>query len=169
MVHLLTNHNSTRPLTAAETSLDIQKQKELREQQKEAKQLDSRLKRCEIKMKNTVKKSKEIQKLIDEVKSVDEMSENELRQFLLESRTWEKKTDELTKTKESIEEDFVGETVDADLEDEFETEYQDAIDKVTDLIKKLTVKDKEKGLFTLAPSKSKEKVVYPDHFIGIIL
>lgn len=169
MIQLLTNHNSTRPLTAAETtSLDIQKQKEMREQQKEAKQLDSRQKRCEIKMKNTVKKSREIQRLVDEVKSVDEMSENEVRQFLLESRAWEKKTEDLTKTKESIEEDFIGETADVDLEDEFENEFQDAIDKVADLIKKLTVKDKEKGLYTLAPSKSKEKVVYPDPFTGIM-
>ena len=160
---------TSRPLTAAEaSSLDTQKQTEAREKEKEAKVAENRKKKCEVKMKNTVKKSKDIKDILGEVKDVDTLSENEIRQYMLESKNWERKTDELTKSKEAIDEEFVGDAIDQNLKEEFETEYESTIEMMTSLIKSLTLKDKERGLFSLAPSKSKEKVIYPDHFTGVM-
>ena len=94
------------------------------------------------------------------------MTDQEIRENLLNSKDWEKQVDDLTTSKEAIELDSVGVTVSEETKGNFETDLHDAIDKVCTLIENLKVIDKERALHTLAPSKVKENIVYPKPFSG---
>ena len=112
-------------------------------------------------MKNSTKKSKDlVHKLCDVLnKDCEDMTDQEIRENLLNSKDWEKQIEALTANKEAIDLDSVGVVVNEDIKEEFETELLDAIDKVCNLIEKLKLVDKEKALHTLAPSKVKENIV----------
>ena len=91
-----------------------------------------------------------------------------MRQNMVETKEWKKKVEDLTKSKETIEEQILGVDVDASIKEEFDNTFDDAIDRIENKIKNLVLQDKERGLFTLAPSKVKETVVYPSTFEGKI-
>ena len=139
-----------------------------REAEKEAQVAAEKSQKVEIKMKNSTKKSKDLVHKLRDVLSKDceEMTDQEIRENLLNSKDWEKQIQDLTASKEVIDLDSVGVVVNNDIKEEFETELHDAIDKVCNLIEKLKLVDKEKALHTLAPSKVKENIVYPKAFSG---
>ena len=55
---------------------------------------------------------------------------------------------------------------DQELVDNLHEAYQKAEDEVTKRILSLTERDSKLGLYTLAPSKNKETICYPDVFCG---
>ena len=157
----------------AASSVDVQNlqfilDRTQREAEKEAQVAAEKVQKVEIKMKNTTKKAKDLVHKLRDVLSKDceEMTDQEIRENLLNSKDWEKQIETLTANKEAIDLDSVGVVVNKDIKEAFETELLDAIDKVCNLIENLKVVDKEKALHTLAPSKVKENIVYPKAFSG---
>ena len=61
---------------------------------------------------------------------------------------------------------MIGQPVDVELKTRFQQEIESMMTRVSKLMKDLKLKDKERGLYTLAPAKTKEKVVYPEPYSG---
>ena len=78
------------------------------------------------------------------LKPSEEMSENEVRQYMVETKEWKKKIDDLTRTKESTDEEMVGLDVDPSLKEEYEESFDDALDRAENKIKNLRLQDKER-------------------------
>ena len=117
-------------------------------------------------MKNLLSKAKDINRLVLASK-IEEMSEQEIRKNVYKTQDWEKEIKSMKTSKMDLDLEMVGVgDVDADLKDEFDDEYDKAIQDMPDLIKNLTLKDEELGLHTLAPNKGKSTVCYPDVFNG---
>ena len=97
---------------------------------------------------------------------VIDMSEQTIRKNLLESKVWEEKLDSLIAAKEMIDEDTVNVTFDSNIKTELYFEFNMLLKTVEEKVQKLSLLDAELGLHTLAPSKVKENVVYPNPFQG---
>ena len=134
--------------------------------EKEDKVKEEKALKLEVRMKNHAKKTVALKETILAVGSCDDMSEQEIRKNLLESKEWEKKVDTLVTGKEAIDEEVVGLVVDENLKSEVQAKFEELLDTVVRKVKELTVLDSELGLHTLAPSKVKDKVVYPEPFKG---
>ena len=74
--------------------------------------------------------------------------------------------EELTKTKEYIDEESPNLKCDSTAHTKMITEFQELAELIRSKIENLTFQDKELGLHTLAPLKVKENVVYPEPFTG---
>ena len=122
--------------------------------------------KLEVRMKNHLKKTKDLNETIQAVGACDNMSEQEIRKNLLESKEWEKKVDSLVTVKEAIDEEIVGLVVDENLKTNVQAKFDELLDTVEKKVKELTVLDAALGLHTLVPSKVKDKVVYPEPFKG---
>ena len=57
-------------------------------------------------------------------------------------------------------------TFDTDIKSQVEKEFDDLLDCIETKVKELTLLDTNLGLHTLAPSKVKENIVYPEPFKG---
>ena len=90
------------------------------------------------------------------------MSEQTIRKNLLESKEWERKLDALIAAKETIDEETVNVTFDSNTKAELDFEFDKLLKIVEEKVKKLILRDAELGLYTLAPSKVKENIVYPE-------
>ena len=117
-------------------------------------------------MKNHLKKTKVLKETILLLPDCQDMSEQEVRKNLLDLMNWERKIDDLTSTKETIDEETVSLDDDDDLKTEMEQEFDNLVDSISNKIKDLKLQDSNLGLHTLAPSKVKENVVYPENFSG---
>ena len=169
MLELLADYETSRPTADVEAqNLQFTRDKVQKEAEKEAKIAQQNKLKVELKMKNATKKSQDLKKKINPVLSKDceTMSDQEIRENLLNSKNWEKEVEALTTSKEAIELDAIGIDVDPDTKNDFQDEFHDAIDKVCILVENLKLIDKEKSLHTLAPSKVKENIVYPKPFSG---
>ena len=71
-------------------------------------------------MKNHLKKTKVLKETILLLPDCQDMSEQEVRKNLLDLMNWERKIDDLTSTKETIDEETVSLDVDDDLKTEME-------------------------------------------------
>ena len=117
-------------------------------------------------MKNAVRKSKDLSKKVLSIKHTDLLSEQEIRENLIDSKKWEEQLSDLTTYKDNVEEDLVGVDVDPKLKKEMDDAFEEALDGITNKIEHLVLKDKKLGLFSLAPNKVKENIVYPPAFSG---
>ena len=133
-----------------------------REDEKEARLATEKKTKIELRMKTVAKKSKDLTHKIREIldKDCQDMTDQERRENLLNSKDWERQIDDLTTRKEAIEVDSVGVDVNEGTKNTFEAEVHDAIDKVCMLIENLKLVEKEKALHTLPSSKMKDNVIY---------
>ena len=109
--------------------------------------------KCELKMQNSIKKCKSLIQIVKAVKGAEDMTENEVRHHMVESKEWKKAIEDLTKSKEDIDVEILEVDVEASLKSEFDLSYEDVFDRVDNKIKNLHLQDKERGLYSLAPSK----------------
>ena len=137
--------------------------------QKEDKSAEIKKQRLVVRMNHHLKKTKALKETIEALTDCKDMSEQEIRKNLLESKNWEKKVDDLTSVKETIDEDIVSLDVDGSLKAEVEDEFDLLVESVQNKIKELKLLDTGLGLHTLAPSKVKENVVYPKYFNGLMV
>ena len=166
-VTMIADYEVNKPITPAEKSqLDIMAAKQKKEKDKEAKVAKENEEKAILKIKNAVKKFSDLKKKITDVKSIEEMSEQEIREKLIESQKWEKKIEEFTSVKEAIDQELVTVDVEETLIDQLSEEFDRILEIASEKIKSLTMKDKELGLFTLTPNKVKENIVYPMVFEG---
>ena len=82
---------------------------------KEDKAIEEKTLKFKIRMENHLKKTKALNETILAIGNCDEMSEQEVRKNLMESKEWEKKVDNLLTGKETIDEETVGLGLDEDL------------------------------------------------------
>ena len=136
------------------------------ENQKEKKGSEEKRAKFEVRMRNHLTKTIDLKQSVLRLKDCTDMSEQEIRKHLLESKDWEKKVEKLTTCKETVEEEILSLDVDQDLQQEFETEFDELVDCVKKKIDELALEDAALGLHTLSPNKVKENVVYPKPFNG---
>ena len=113
-----------------------------------------------------MKRTKSLMESIVATGDCEDMSEQAIRKNLLESKVWEKKLDSLIAAKEAIDVETVNVTFDSNIKEELDSEFEMLLDTVEQKVKELTLLDSSLGLHTLAPSKVKENVVYPEPFKG---
>ena len=139
MVQLLTAFEASRPLSSLEENkLDLMKRKEVRESEKEAKMAQEKKQKTELKMKNAVKKWQYLSKKVLSIKHTEQLSEQEIREHLIQSKNWEKQVSDLATYKENIDEDMIGIDIDPNLKKEMDDAFEEAIDGVTNKIEHLT-------------------------------
>ena len=166
-VQLVAEYETNRPMSVAEKSnLEALEQKEARIRDKEKREAEVRKEKMELKMKSAINKFKELNSTVSKIKATREMSEQEIREYLLESKKWEKKIEDFTGVKETIDQDSVGMSFDIDLKQEVDVEFGEVTDLIANKVAHLALKDKELGLHTLTPNKIKENIVYPPAFYG---
>ena len=119
-------------------------------------------------MKNHSSNCLSLCKKVDAHKDVELMNEQEIRLALLEWRDkWDKELENLKSKKEKLEEE---ELYDIDDDNEhvqsFRNNYEKVSETVDEKYKLLIDKDKELGLYILAPNKTKESICYSETFTG---
>ena len=136
------------------------------ENMKEEKAAGEKKAKFEIRIQNHLKKIRSLRETVEAIGDCEEMSEQTIRKNLLESKEWEKKLDSLLTAKETIDEETVSLTFDSDIKSDLASEFNMLLDTVEEKVKGLKLLDSKLGLHTLAPSKVKENVVYPEPFKG---
>ena len=112
-------------------------------------------------------KSVAIKNKILKVKKAAEMTDNEVREHIIESKEWEKSVKELVSSREKAEEDLVGLDVEANEITDLKENVQNAVDILASKIGSLKMEDKTRGLFTaVSKNLSRENVVFPEAFAG---
>ena len=101
------------------------------------------------------------------VKKVAEMTDNEVREHIIESKDWERSVKDLVLSREKAEEDLVGLDVEDKEISELKENVQNAVDILASKIGNLKSEDKTRGLFTaVSKNLSRENVVFPEAFAG---
>ena len=162
------DYEVSRPLSVAEkAAFDDKRSKEEKDRQKELKSAEEKKEKTVLKIQNAVRKFKDLNRSVSKVKATSEMSEQEIREHLQESKKWEKKVEDFTSAKETIEQELVGvDGVDEVLKEELNKEFDEVIELVSNKMEYLALTDKDLGLHTLSPNKVKENIIYPDPFRG---
>ena len=112
-------------------------------------------------------KSVEVKNVILKAKKAAEMTDNEIRECIIESRDWEKSVKEIVSRKEKAEEDSVGLDIEAKEITDLKEEVQNAVDILATKIENLKKEDKTRGLFTaVSKNLSRENVIFPEAFAG---
>ena len=166
MHELISTFESSRPLTKAETTqLNLQQEKE-REKEKKEKARKENTAKAEFRIKSLVGKAKNLNRVVSDLKETESMTEQQVRENLLETKLWGKKLNDLEAAKEKVDQDLILIDVNNDLKTNLEDEFEDMLRVVKEKIEDLILKDKMLKLYTLAPNKVKENIVYPKVFTG---
>ena len=105
--------------------------------------------------------------LKDELENLDEvsaMSDNQIRESLLASKEWKKDLKTFESLKETLDVDMIPITIEEDLKNNFQKEYKEVVELVKNKMSELVIADKDLGLYSLAETKNKTMVQYPDPF-----
>ena len=157
---------SNKPMTQAEKeALDLKKAKIEFEKEKENKLKIERSKKNEIARKTIIRKVEELKKIVSKVESPSDLSDQEIRAHMLDTKKWEDKLDNIMSLKDKLEENLVS------MENE-ENEVESLNDTVGDLVSAIKGKiteleevDKSRCLYSLSKAV-KETAVYPESFSG---
>ena len=71
--------------------MELQRQKEKRILEEKQTANNLKTEKCELKMRNSIKKSNSLVSIVKPLKPSEEMSENEVRQYMIETKEWKKK------------------------------------------------------------------------------
>ena len=123
-------------------------------------------KKLTLKIKNATTRFKSLKEEVSNLSDVSDMCDNDIRESLAASKEWKKDLKAFQLLKENLDIEMVTVTIEEDFNTEFQTVYDETVDLVTKFMADLTVKDKSLGLFSLAESKSKSIVQYPEPFGG---
>ena len=95
------------------------------------------------------------------------MTDNEIREKFIESKTWKKKVAELEESRDAIDAESVGSKIeDKELFDMKEI-VQACVDLMENKKENLELEDNKRGLFTtINKNLSRENVVFPENFSG---
>ena len=119
-------------------------------------------------MKNHLSNFLSLCEKVDAHKDVELMTEQEICMALLEWKDeWKKELENLKSKKEKLEEEDL---YDIDEDNEHVQTFRNNYEKVSETVDKkfklLIDKDKELGLYIIAPNKTKESICYPETFSG---
>ena len=161
------------PLSEVENATIDLKKKEYEDRKAfQAKREADEKKRVLKKLEQCSEKANSLIDIIRGEKDVEEMTDQEIREAIsVRSKEWKIDLGRLRKLKEEFDLDVSAIDLDEDETDRvtrMDDEFKKAEEDVTETIKALLDKDKELGLFTLAPLKNKEHISYPKVFSGKI-
>ena len=125
-------------------------------------------KKLVLKVTNATARFKSLKDEVSKLSEVDLMSEHEIRESLLSSKDWKKDLKSFETLKETLDIDMVSTAIDEDLNTQFQKEYKETVELVTEKVSKLILADKNLGLYSLTENKSKSTVQYPDPFGGTL-
>ena len=112
-------------------------------------------------------KANKLKSSILKIKKVSEMTDNEIREKFIESKTWEKKVAEMEESRDAIDAESVG----SKIEDKELLDMKEIVQACVDLMENkkehLELEDNKRGLFTtINKNLSRENVVFPENFSG---
>ena len=159
MHELISTFESSWPLTKAETTqLNLKQVKERREKEKEEKARKENTTKAELWIKSLVGKAKDLNKVVSDLKETESMTEQEVRENLLETKLWGKKLNDLEAAKEKVDQDLISIDVNNDLKTNLEDEFEDMLRVVKETrpeVSKLTPENKRNSQVTkLSPTES---------------
>ena len=105
--------------------------------------------------------------MILKLKKASDMTDNEIRKKLVDSKAWEKKAADLRKTREHIEAESTCLNIEAKEIFDMNTIVQECLDALRAKIENLEHEDEKRGLFTsINKNISRENVSFPENFSG---
>ena len=164
LTDLIKAAEEAKPMSAYEQqSIDLKKNEHIARKNEKSSKVKTKIDLCH-------KDANSLIAIMENATDVEEMSDQQIRMSILNDfKKWEDKVKELKKATEAITIDLADLDLDVseqELVDNLHEAYQKAEEEVTKRIKSLTDKDSKLGLYTLAPSKNKETICYPDVFCG---
>ena len=126
----------------------------------------------ELRAKAGIKKSfiddkvKALLKKIKSFKTPKDMSNDEVRFAIKESRTWEKKFDDIVFEQQKYYEECVAFNDLEEAKEQVRAEIESLEDAISDKVSLLNTEDEERGLSCRAENRSKDTVVFPAVFRG---
>ena len=131
----------------------------------ENKKLEELRAKARIKKSFTEDRIKSLKQKVQSFKTPSEMTNDEVRFAMKESKSWEKKYDEIVTEQQRYYEECV--PFDDMEEDKENVILVEALgDAISDKVSLLEVEDEERGLSCRAENKSKDTVVFPSQFKG---
>ena len=157
---------ANQPMSQAEKEdLDLRKRQISREDEERNKTKADKAKKVSIDMQDIASRSKILWESIHGIKKASDLSDQDIRQHLLDSKRWESKVEEITSSKVKVDKDIIGVEV---KPDDIQT-LNDVVEKmkinVKEKIAELKNVDGERCLFSLSKSV-KDLAVYPPVFKG---
>ena len=106
--------------------------------------------------------------MVNDLGEVTDLTEHVIRDSLIESKDWRKDLKTFRDLKESIDLEILSADIEEEVQTELQEAYDDMVSSVTKKIDELNKADKDLGLFALNESKSKSTIHYPDPFSGAL-
>jgi len=127
---------------------------------------DDELKKLSLKVKNATRKFKDLYDDVSKLSAVTDMTEHEIRESVIASKDWKRDLKSYLDLKEKLDIEFISVSLDEEVTEIFDKTYDDMVKAATDMMSNLITADKYLGLYSLADSKTKTTVQYPDIFGG---
>ena len=125
-------------------------------------------KKLVLKVTNATARFKSLKDELENLDEVSAMSDNQIRESLLASKEWKKDLKTFESLKETLDVDMITITIEEDLKNNFQKEYKEVVELVKNKMSELVIADKDLGLYSLAETKNKTMVQYPDPFSGTL-
>ena len=122
--------------------------------------------KLKLKVSNAKSKFKSLKDEVSKITDIKGMSDNEVREHVVTSREWKKDLKSYQDLREKLDVEMVSVTVEDELKESYVQAYDDMVKVVTDTMTELLSTDKDLGLYSLADTKAKSSVQYPDCFGG---
>ena len=156
----------SQPITKAEQeALDIERKKLLIEEQKDEKEKEHRGKKVEIDIVDISSRIEALMETVEKVKPSEKLTDQEVKQSLLEAKKWENKLDEIKALKVKLDKELVGLVVDELIVEKLAMDSVMVAKGIKEKMEDLTTADISRQLFTLT-KPVKEVAVYPAPFGG---
>ena len=157
----------SKPLTRAEENEISLKTKQMNlENEKEQKLQEEKLKKIEVDKNEILHKVATLNTKVSLVKELEKLSDQQVREFLHESKTWETKLEDIRAAKVKMDKELI--SVGSSGEDD--AQVKEAVNEIStlldDKIKELKKIDSDRALFSLSKTV-KEPAPYPPPFAGV--
>ena len=156
----------SQPMSEADKeSLELKKKKMSMEEEEKNNARAEKAKRISIDIEDISARATSLHKLILGIDKAKDLSDQDVRQYLLDSKRWESKLEDIVSSKVKVDKDVVGSEVDPGSIKKLTEVVSKVKEAVADKIADLKRVDKERCLFSLSKAV-KEVAVYPPVFGG---
>ena len=123
-------------------------------------------KRLTLRLKQAQKKFLSFRDEVANVPDLEELTETEIKDYVLETKEWKKKLEDFESQKDKLDVEISITDVEESVKDGTDKSYKEMLKIVTEKISTLSTKDKELKLYSF--SKSKKGIEYPSKFSGTL-
>ena len=121
-----------------------------------------------LKYNNILEDISDFQKILEEVKSVNDLSDSEITFFMRKLDYWDQKIKEIKTEVRKFQEESIGKEEVKLMVDDVTTKCNELKELKNNKASALTDEDNERGLKSLCENKNKSSVVFPEPFKGIM-